>query len=163
MLLCFDFPPMQLLFMQLFCKLFAFCSAIGLLVLMPLYSELGECGASPPFSCDWRHMTHRIGPIGFKSVCSLSLSATATADTTSPRPPAPRSPPSNLIENADGIALAPEGIDRISLTNVEEGSDVLWATFLAGIAITGYACNLFTELYKRWVVVRPMAQLIQAL
>ena len=59
--------------------------------------------------------------------------------------------------------MAPEGIDRISLTNVEEGSDVLWATFLAGIAITGYACNLFTELYKRWVVVRPMAQLIQAL
>eukprot|EP00039_Didymoeca_costata_P024618 m.10853 g.10853 ORF g.10853 m.10853 type:complete len:821 (+) comp4343_c0_seq1:176-2638(+) len=90
------------LFMTLFMKLFAFMAFFGLVVLMPLYSQLGE----------------------------------------------------NEIEDGDGNLTEQDGIDTLSLANVEAESNVLVATFFASIMFTAYACFLLQEMYLIWIKYR---------
>eukprot|EP00041_Stephanoeca_diplocostata_P034562 m.1184686 g.1184686 ORF g.1184686 m.1184686 type:complete len:805 (+) comp24542_c0_seq3:206-2620(+) len=93
---------MYSLFMKTFMKLFALCTFVGLVILMPMYSELGD----------------------------------------------------NLVEDGDGVLSRPEGIDKLSLSNVEAESDVLVATFFASVLFSAYACYLFKEMYLKWISYR---------
>ena len=60
----------------------------------------------------------------------------------------------NEVKNADRVKVQPEWINQMSLTNVEAGSNVLWATFLAAIVFTAYACYLVKQVYMQWIVYR---------
>lgn len=90
-------------FMRSMTKLFAFCTFFGLVVLMPLYSQLGD----------------------------------------------------NEFRDEDtGLLLEPDGIDKLSLANIKEDSDVLWASFVAGILFTAIACKELRDVYLVWISYR---------